>query len=190
MAKAGLGTWIIQLIGRWGSQAVYMYVRDAPLTTSHRWASQVARGLLVEEGAAMSIKSSGSTTNSDGKKAGREIRHIVTTLASQTASELGTNAEEHPLKSKLGYVRNLESHVTHQVLIGGLGSSPMLWQTCCGWRFAKSLHAERCEDLPAAHKMLCERCFPEERARAKAKSVEIAGSQVEMALPGELGSSK
>eukprot|EP00973_Karenia_brevis_P020371 2797216-Karenia_brevis.AAC.1 len=40
MAKAGLDTWIIQLLGRWGSQAVRTYIRDAPLTTSHRWARQ------------------------------------------------------------------------------------------------------------------------------------------------------
>jgi len=41
LARAGLELWSIQLLGRWGSEAVRGYVRDAALSRSEEWAAQV-----------------------------------------------------------------------------------------------------------------------------------------------------
>ena len=56
LAVAGLDTWAIQLVGRWGSEAVLGYVRDAPLAMSHTWPTRASTGptLGVQLGAVVS----------------------------------------------------------------------------------------------------------------------------------------
>ena len=44
LAIAGLDTWTIQLVGRWGTEAVLGYVRLAPLAMSHTWAARASAG--------------------------------------------------------------------------------------------------------------------------------------------------
>ena len=44
LARAGLDTWLIQLLGRWGSDAVLGYIRAAPLAVSTSWALRASRG--------------------------------------------------------------------------------------------------------------------------------------------------
>ena len=44
LALAGLDSWAIQLLGRWGSLAVLGYIRDAPLAGSHAWAAVASDG--------------------------------------------------------------------------------------------------------------------------------------------------
>ena len=48
LARAGLCTWIIQLLGRWGSDAVLGYVRAAPLAASTSWAAAASSSLGPE----------------------------------------------------------------------------------------------------------------------------------------------
>ena len=49
LARAGIDTWAIQLMGRWGSDAVLGYIREAPLTLTGRLASDVARGMALDQ---------------------------------------------------------------------------------------------------------------------------------------------
>ena len=44
LALAGLDTWAIQLLGRWGSEAVRSYIRQAPLAASTNWARAASAG--------------------------------------------------------------------------------------------------------------------------------------------------
>ena len=44
LSRAGLSTYAIQLIGRWGSDAVLGYIRMAPLYASHRFAAAALAG--------------------------------------------------------------------------------------------------------------------------------------------------
>ena len=42
LTRLQLDSWVVQLLGRWGSDAVLQYIRDAPLAWSHLWAQQAA----------------------------------------------------------------------------------------------------------------------------------------------------
>ena len=44
LARAGLSLHAIQLLGRWGSNAVLLYVRQAPLYATHRYAAAALAG--------------------------------------------------------------------------------------------------------------------------------------------------
>ena len=48
LAAAGLDTWAIQLLGRWGSTAVLGYIREAPLITIPSWAQRVGRNQTLD----------------------------------------------------------------------------------------------------------------------------------------------
>ena len=52
LAKAGLELWAIQLLGRWGSDAIKSYVRDAHLARSEEWARRALMGLSLYDVAA------------------------------------------------------------------------------------------------------------------------------------------
>jgi len=49
LARAGIDLWAIQLLGRWGSDAVKGYVREAHLARSAEWARQAMRSRSLEE---------------------------------------------------------------------------------------------------------------------------------------------
>ena len=49
LAKAGLDLWAIQLLGRWGSEAVKLYVRQAALEKSASWASRAMRQMTLDD---------------------------------------------------------------------------------------------------------------------------------------------
>ena len=47
LSIAGLDVWAIQLLGRWGSQAVLGYIREAPLASAPRWALEASTSASV-----------------------------------------------------------------------------------------------------------------------------------------------
>merc|ERR1712086_1037609 len=49
LARAGLDVWAIQLLGRWGSDAVLGYIREVPLELAATWAAKAARAMTLEE---------------------------------------------------------------------------------------------------------------------------------------------
>jgi len=51
-AKVGVDLWAIQLLGRWGSDAVLGYVREAHLARSEEWAAKAMRGWTLDQVAA------------------------------------------------------------------------------------------------------------------------------------------
>ena len=52
LARAGLDLWCIQLLGRWGSDAIKTYVREAHLAQSSEWARRALQNQTLEEVAA------------------------------------------------------------------------------------------------------------------------------------------
>ena len=49
LARAGLDVWRIQLLGRWGSDAVLGYIREAHLESSAEWARQALETLTLKQ---------------------------------------------------------------------------------------------------------------------------------------------
>ena len=45
LARAGFDPWVIGLLFRWGSQTVLLYLREAPLVHSAKWAGRALQGL-------------------------------------------------------------------------------------------------------------------------------------------------
>ena len=44
LSRAGLGIHAIQVLGRWGSDAVLLYIRNAPLYATHKYAAAALAG--------------------------------------------------------------------------------------------------------------------------------------------------
>ena len=58
----------------------------------------------------------------------------------------------------------------HEVFVGH-PAQPCDWSATCGWRFGTSREAKATDSLPQFYKDMCERCFFNERASAKAISL-------------------
>lgn len=59
LARLGLDLWAIQLLGRWGSDRVKGYIREAQLASSASWAARAARRQNLEDVARRILKKFG-----------------------------------------------------------------------------------------------------------------------------------
>ena len=50
LARHGVDTYLIQLIGRWGSSAILLYIQQAPLALQHKLASSISHNPNVMAG--------------------------------------------------------------------------------------------------------------------------------------------
>ena len=120
-------------------------------------------------------------------KASMEDVAVQTELAEPLAHEvMAAKAKE----SKLDVVLST-SGLAHAVLAGPPEFDLQRSTTRCGWRFAASgASLVSWAALPSSHKALCARCFPEQRAAAKASLASAArnlgalGASAASDLPG------
>ena len=172
LAKAGIDTWAIQLLGRWGSAAVLGYIQDAHLELSASWATRVAVAANVhaKRTADKDINEKLGEANPlqiDVASVGKVVVSGLTEALKDEAAARQVEAlemrEACAVKSSTGVYHRVPSH-------GRLG--PMTgWTAACGWRYAMSSSYARAFDaLPdnVHYKFLCARCFAERRAALKA----------------------
>ncbi|CAK0883768.1 unnamed protein product, partial [Prorocentrum cordatum] len=74
LARAGLDIWLIQLLGRWGSDAVLGYIRAAPLAVSTTWALRASCGASPGASVSLSLDEVAGqlAATSTGRRARRE----------------------------------------------------------------------------------------------------------------------
>ncbi len=155
LAANGLDPITIQLLGRWGSNAVLSYLAEAPLMSLTQRLKPLESQRLVSE------------RNSEEKEFGeldQRVKALETLLSYQdtcesmktlskrclklerTQEDIGTQLDgislvlDHKREEELMFVINLRCDVKHKAVVS-LSNSPHSWKTLCGWRFAGKIHA-------------------------------------------------
>ena len=167
LARLGVDTWAIQLLGRWGSNAVLEYIQEVPLERSAAWARSAARGLdppSTSRASASACAASGGLPVDEAPAFPMVSSEAIKVLAAEA------NTEESHDKDKVTEERFVKSSglIWHKVPSHGAIGPMTSWTTVCGWRFAKSdglLSPEL--PRPLLHKFMCKRCLPSEHQAAK-----------------------
>ena len=182
LARAGIDEWAIQLLGRWGSQAIRLYTRQAALERSATWASRAVKrlssgdvkgGQLDEgnlRGTIRSLLKEALCSFCPGlseKQAAALRDDVVRELRAQASSS--NTAAPSSVPEQLGhFIKNAATGVVH-LSEGGPAGRISSWTTKCGWKFAAQSNAEYSvtPEPPGLHKFLCEKCLPKERHSRK-----------------------
>ena len=194
MARMGLDLWAIQLIGRWGSDKVKLYVRAAQADSAAVWATQAAKQTDLESllstlqarlklpstsALPMTDKAKASLVAAEAKKATEELIESQALDSKAVAAELtekvmiNAAAQTSPADS---FVISGRAKVWHRIARGPPEWQIGDWSTLCGWNFARPAHGARATadtmmstgPLPDDRKALCLSCFPSERRQLKA----------------------
>ena len=167
MARAGVELWAIQLLGRWGGDTVMRYVREAFLDASASWAVKVmAFGIeeKLQEKSAVSSDVVDLVATVAGAPLASDVRPCPSSKTGPLAHEL------HAAKAMPDCLSIVTSSkgIVHSVLIGPPDIELNKSVSICGWSFGGSRALlSSAAALPADYKSLCERCFPEGRAKRK-----------------------
>ena len=157
MAKLGLDVWAIQLLGRWGSNAVLQYVRMAHLESATSWAKRAASRMSLDEVVKDLVKSPEAAPQLMPQPLFQSTgcqTDVAEALAHEVQVEAAKGAE------KLTVVMS-DTGIAHSVLLGPPEVDLHSAKTICGWKFGRSgASLRRSSDLPQSHKALCQRCFP------------------------------
>ena len=174
MARAGLDVWAIQLLGRWGSDAVNTYLREAQLAASATWASRAASNKSLEEvvkdimDQRMAVAECGLAAR-PMKEQGTFSVDVSEALDHEVAAAAPAEVEPQLVASQKG--------VWHAVLLAADVSDPELAVTFCGWRFGGSPHTlHDMSALPRNPKVICAKCLPAKRASLKDELALVARS--------------
>ena len=183
LARRGVDLWAIQLLGRWGSDAVRSYVREVALERATTWApaapphpvdiEQVLAELRPVEPNDLEARVSGLVRSLlDAFKASvmpalrDEVQRDRLALAAPAPSTPGPASG--PRVHAEGYLVNNTSQVVHRFTACTDGPVSE-WATACGWRFASRSNAAVCTFFPAnSRKTLCEKCLPDLKESGKA----------------------
>ena len=198
LTRLGLSLWQVQLMGRWGSEAVKTYVRAAAADGVALSAASAARathsGLGLDELVAL-VREKLSAGQPQGISversvveagvfpgAGQATLQTQPTLIMDAVDSASAAAERSQSVSGRGMnrataaydvVRNPATKFWHKVTRGP-STTPTIssWRTRCGWRFGEW---PRTEIFPGSHlppgwKPLCSRCFRELREERKVEA--------------------
>ena len=163
LSMAGVDTWAIQLLGRWGSSSVLGYIREAPLARSSSWAAWVTASPDLDQvlrAPQVRVRPSASAPPPISPP------DVAQALAVELASA-DTDLRGQPIKYVLSakkFYHRLPPHGD----FGPVGS----WATACGWKFAGS-NAQLIDVIPAAtlHLRICAKCLPQLWEAAKQRFV-------------------
>ena len=164
LARLGVDTWAVQLLGRWGSPTVLEYVQAVPLERSSEWARRAA---------AVTLEQVTSSTSS-----------VAASIPQQIGSLPAAAGDKADIKAALEVVQEVSAASSSSVsfvvstlglwhCVPGHGSAgpTSTWTTSCGWRFAGK-ELKTASELPAdlCHKFMCARCLGPRREAAKASA--------------------
>ena len=150
----------MQLMGRWGSDAVKLYVRDAFIESSASWARRAVEKAELDE--VIKQASFGSPCPPASSPVLREtVERLRPALDHERAAAGLVECSERLVLSSTG--------VAHQVLHGPPEIELINAAAVCGWAFGGAkARLGGPELMPQEHKFLCARCFPSQRKQLKA----------------------
>ena len=166
LARAGVDTWAIQLLGRWGSATVLEYVQAVPLELSSSWARAAAIRQSLDE------------------KLTQQNLHLPVREGCAAVPVVGVVAEGAALQEALDAERRCaseaegadvfvlsEGRIWHRATPAGRAGPSQAWSSVCGWRYA-GREVQNTSALPRdlCYKNLCARCLPALRAELKQRT--------------------
>ena len=171
LAKSGVDIWRIQALGRWGSEAIRLYLRNSHVQSLGNVTAeaQIGRSLELakaelltlqakarELGAAVEAEHENRTTilSSGGHNA------VPVTDSDLLDNEVRGNENEQVVEPspELELVVNKNGPGRlHIIRVGDCNTPPRLWRTKCGWQFGLAANAEKTNDWGAA--TMCPTCF-------------------------------
>ena len=163
LSRAGLDVWAIQLLGRWGSEAVLTYVRSVPLQKSAEWAQKVMTKALEDKLQEEPAQEGRAITGADPKS-------CVGMLEMDFSKELKEAREADAVRltphASSKFVRSARGAFHKVGLVDGKTAT---WTSACGWRFSPSEASIFVNDLPldVHYKFLCSKCLGAERLARK-----------------------
>ena len=162
LARAGLELWAIQLIGRWGSDAVQTYVREAFVESSESWARRAVEHTDINDvvnGQCPSFSPAPRQLRDGAAQCLEELRPAFAHAAAAARAAPPQSAERVVVSS---------TGVAHIVLLGPPEVELVQASSVCGWTFGggRARLGGR-ELIPDSHKLLCARCFPVKRQQLK-----------------------
>jgi len=195
LAQLGVDMWAIQLLGRWGSEAVRGYVRDTLLARAAGRAASAARNRdldslvaevlrrLEEARAPSAAASSSESPVAFGSEApaAAAARAAITECSSSSAAPTCTDAVSAlAVQAQVAGARpsavcptvfNAASQVWHRVALGPPACAKEQWVAMCGWQFGRSATAQVCDEPPDVAllnwRALCSNCYGQERRAGK-----------------------
>ena len=163
LARAGVDTWAIQLLGRWGSNTVLEYVQAVPLELSAAWARSAAQRQTLEERV---LQGPLPPLTRDVLKEIPVVGGVDNGAALQEALE----EEQKCTQSGEGDDNFIlsESRIWHRVTPAGRSGPSHAWSAVCGWKFA-GREVKYLPELPPnlCYKNLCARCLTALRGSLK-----------------------
>ena len=169
LSECGLDPITIQLLGRWGSDAVLTYLAEAPLSSmSDRISRPLERSSIPPQETLNDLDHLAHYRDAlhEHEQLGRQMRDLASRL-SQVERSLGdTNDIIEGLaltvksqdEDQLRYVHNERSDVVHRTLIS-IRKPPYMWITACGWSFGDKAHANVIKMQLPPNCVECPKCF-------------------------------
>ena len=190
LASAGVDIWRIQALGRWGSEAIRLYLRDAHCKTLGTISLEAKMGRSLEQSRAelMALQSQAKAMRTSLAEAmtssrieiveeARKLQIPLTDsdlldgdIATQLDPTLVVASEDIRDKEGTADVQLVLNTTLggklHVIMEGGESVHPSLWSARCGWKFGlPCARSERTSDWRAAP--ICPRCFGIPRAKSK-----------------------
>ena len=186
LAELGVDVWAIQLLGRWGSQAVVGYVREASLKSSAEWARRAAQSRTIEQIAEQIVVGPGvgpvvaaevrdQAARLDEVVKGCCDKEVQTEVVEAIAVEVMAARAPQPEDLTLAFSA---TGLAHAVLAGPPEFPLDACMSVCGWRFGRSSGSASLAPfsaLPKCYKLLCSKCFSGRREAMKCEAARGAG---------------
>jgi hypothetical protein len=150
-SRAGMELYFIQLVGRWGSRAIELYVQEAPLHNMGK--ASIAVQALADSQAQCPQSSQNESrrpvSTAPGTKSACQIADFDKRVRQQV---------RQTLDSQSWYIHNPKSKSVHKPEAGEVGLPSECWQTACHrWRYGMSSFIRHFHVLPGYNK--CATCF-------------------------------
>ena len=180
LASWGLDPITIQLLGRWGSNAVLGYLAETPLLSFSDRLSDRA-GTTKRLGADL-VRASDVDGNPgfDWSEEREKMREEISNLK-MTVSDLATSLDgvsqvlETRQTREVWWVHNDTSSVLHQAMVD-LSTPPLTWKTVCGWKFSSQpLITTYREPPPSRLGRRCPKCQPDVSSSSSSSSESSTG---------------
>ena len=176
LARRGLDLHSIQLLGRWGSEAVKGYVRDAEIDAASLRAASASSATATTDLDALlellllRLEARRATLPDEPKRGAAEAivaKHSTEPVHKSALSDaLLAKADQND--GEFPWVLNSVSECFHTVLLDVRTVGAEEAVTHCGWRFGHAPHRMSEQSLGLPHKRYCGKCLPAARATAKA----------------------
>jgi len=163
LARNGIDTHLIALLGRWGSTAIFRYIQEAPLATSADIARRATTGSCSrpQECALEDIPNTTAAVQNN-------IQQAIVLVDPDCEP---CNGQDEGFSGKM--ILNVKTNCTHIINKSTTMHVSSSWRANCGWFFATCPYKH--VDTPVGH--FCPRCFRHNKISQQSSSSDGSGTE-------------